>query len=420
MRFTTWFALETAWKVMMGLSLVLGWSARAETPLEPEPLAQGTLAERQQAAARRVLATGWGRSMVLSPSGDVWVWGTGSGATLGTWPEHKFGTGLPVRMPRMSGAVSLSTTTVNGHSLALLADGTVEAWGSNSYGQLGDGTVGGSRNTPAPVPGLSHVVAVAAGDKHSLALKRDGSVWAWGANHFSQLGDVTLNDSPLPVQVQGLQGVASIHAGDDVSVAVRTDGTVWTWGSDATLWDWDAEILPSPAAPAPGLSNVVKVSMVTAGLIALRSDGTARQWYLGGPDWPWAVFPHAPVENLTGAVDLVTGSNTLHILRADGTVWNFGGNSYGERGFPTEEPTSLELAQVPGLSGGVSLFSQGATVYALRADGTLMAWGRNHAGNLGNGVSPVQPRPARVLLPCKLKDLSTGEGVREQQCHAEP
>ena len=125
------------------------------------------------------------------------------------------------------------------------------------------------------------------------------------------------------------------------------------------------------------------------------------------------------VEALTGAVDLAASTNTLQVLHADGTVWNLGAYLYSEQGFPAEESGTLELRQVPGLSGVVSLFSQSSTVYALRADGTLLAWGSNSAGTIGNGVSPVHPRPVKVLLPCKLKDLSTGEGVREQQCHAE-
>jgi hypothetical protein len=159
------------------------------------------------------------------------------------------------------------------------------------------------------------------------------------------------------------------------------------------------------------------VSVYWSGITAVRTDGSVWQWYLGPPEW---LFPAWPLDGLSGAVDVVTSNYTTQILRADGTVWNIGLNLHGERGFPSDEPYSLELKQVPGLEGVVSLFSESSTVYALRADGTLMSWGSNRTGELGTGASPLHLRPDRVLLPCKLESLGTGEGAREQQCHAEP
>jgi hypothetical protein len=175
--------------------------------------------------------------------------------------------------------------------------------------------------------------------------------------------------------------------------------------------------MPRPPEPVEGLSEVVKVSVYWSGITAVRTDGSVWQWYLGPPEW---LFPAWPLDGLSGAVDVVTSNYTTQILRADGTVWNIGLNLHGERGFPSDEPYSLELKQVPELEGVVSLFSESSTVYALRADGTLMSWGANHYGTLGDGTSPVHLRPDRVLLPCKLESLGTGEGAREQQCHAEP
>ena len=89
------------------------------------------------------------------------------------------------------------------HTVALLGDGTVWAWGWNEFGQLGDGT-GTDRSTPVQVRGLADVTAVAAGGEHSIALRRDGTVWAWGCNDTGQLGDGTETDRALPVQAQGL------------------------------------------------------------------------------------------------------------------------------------------------------------------------------------------------------------------------
>jgi alpha-tubulin suppressor-like RCC1 family protein len=121
------------------------------------------------------------------------------------------------------------------NSLALKSDGTVWAWGTNGYGMLGDGSII-DRLLPVQVKDtagtgyLSGIVAIAAGDDQSLALKSDGTVWAWGQNTYGQLGDGTTINMLTPVRVVGINSVASVSAGNSFSVALKYDGTVWTWG----------------------------------------------------------------------------------------------------------------------------------------------------------------------------------------------
>jgi alpha-tubulin suppressor-like RCC1 family protein len=115
------------------------------------------------------------------------------------------------------------------HTLALKDDGTVWSWGTNTSGQLGDGTTT-MRAVPIQIASLANVVAVAAGAAHSLALKSDGTVWAWGKNSTGQLGDGTSTLRLSPIQVPNLTDVMAIAAGADHSVAMKSDGTVWTWG----------------------------------------------------------------------------------------------------------------------------------------------------------------------------------------------
>ena len=122
------------------------------------------------------------------------------------------------------------------HSLALKADGTVWAWGYNFYGQLGNDTNAG-KSTPNPTPqqvlGLPAIIAIAAGESHSLALAADGTVWGWGWNYYGQLGTGTnnLNNSPNPpTQISGLSNVTAISAGGYHSLAMTSNGTVWAWG----------------------------------------------------------------------------------------------------------------------------------------------------------------------------------------------
>jgi hypothetical protein len=99
------------------------------------------------------------------------------------------------------------------YSLALRNDGTVWAWGDNYEGQLGDGT-STDRSTPVQVTGLTDATAIAAGSWHSLAVRADGTVWAWGDNYFGQLGDGTVIERWTPVQVTSLCRVAAIEGGE--------------------------------------------------------------------------------------------------------------------------------------------------------------------------------------------------------------
>jgi len=119
--------------------------------------------------------------------------------------------------------------------LAIRNDGTVWGWGSNHAGQLGDGTTQ-QRATPVKVQfpqGVGPIVAVSGGGFHSLALDRDGRVWAWGANGYGQLGVGDKTDRPIPVQLSTMGQVTAVAAGFGHSLALKDDGSVWAWGMNS-------------------------------------------------------------------------------------------------------------------------------------------------------------------------------------------
>lgn len=135
-------------------------------------------------------------------------------------------------LPSVTYAASLQKADVGfGHTLVIRDDGTVRAWGQNAQGQLGNGT---TNKSSFPVASqIANVISVAAGHTHSVALLADGTVWVWGSNASGQLAQPNaISNSLIPIQVLQLSNVVSIVAGYNHTVALKNDGTVWTWGGN--------------------------------------------------------------------------------------------------------------------------------------------------------------------------------------------
>src|SRR5208282_4262780 len=165
-------------------------------------------------------------SMGSTTTGTVWAWGYNGYGELGNGTATESET--PVQASGLSGVTAIAAGSA--HSLAVHSGGTVWAWGDNGSGELGNGTTNDSA-TPVQVSGLSGVFAVAAGYYHSLAVQSGGAVWAWGDNINGQVGNgSTLSYISAPVEVSGLSGVIAVATGGYHSLALKYDGTVWAWG----------------------------------------------------------------------------------------------------------------------------------------------------------------------------------------------
>ena len=195
------------------------------------------------------ITAGYRHSLALCSDGTVAAWGYNFDGQLGNNGVSGMQSLVPVAVDTNSGVSALYGKTVVAiaagfaHSLALSSDGTVAAWGRNNYGQLGDNTTT-QRNAPVAVNAASGsalygktVVAIAPGAVHSLALCSDGTVAAWGWNTYGQLGDNTTTDRHIPVAVNTNSGsalygktVVAIAAGYYHSLALCSDGTVAAWG----------------------------------------------------------------------------------------------------------------------------------------------------------------------------------------------
>jgi alpha-tubulin suppressor-like RCC1 family protein len=282
------------------------------------------------------------------------------------------------------------------HTIYVKDDGSVWAWGNNSDGQIGDGSVT-SKNIPVQISGLSSITAVAAGFGHTLALKNDGTVWSWGNNSNGQLGDGSMASRNTPAQVSGLSSITAVAAGSGHTVALKNDGTVWTWGnnSNGQLGNGSSTSRNIPAQIS-GLSSVTAIAAGAGHTVVLKNDGTVWAWgnnsngQLGDGSATSSIIP-VQVKGLSGmSVGIVTaiaaGYDHTVVLKNDGTVWAWGNNATGQLGNGNITPSSTPI-QVNGLSGVTALSAGFGHTIALKSDGTVWTWGNNAKGQLGNGFT---------------------------------
>ena len=356
-----------------------------------------------------------------------------SDGTLRTWGDNEYGqlgdgTTVDSSVP-VSVSFIADVKFIGGgryHNTALKSDGTAWTWGRNNGGQLGDGTSGAgtNKNTPVQVCDtgqtagctqfLSGVVAISGGNVHSLALKSDGTVWAWGKNDKGQLGDEQscgANLCSTPVQVKGfggsgfLTGVVAIAAGDAHSVALKSDGTVWTWGRNAfgQLGDGTFTQRNTPVQVS-GLTDVSAIASRRDHTVALKSGGSVWTWgynlrgQLGdntttNSSTPVQVKGPGGAGFLINVISISAGVDFSVAFRNDDSVWTWGSNSFGQLGDGTATTQSNTPVQVKGIGGSgfltgvISLSARGYHTVVLKNDGKVWTWGRGENGQMGNGTN---------------------------------
>jgi alpha-tubulin suppressor-like RCC1 family protein len=303
------------------------------------------------------------------------------------------------------------------HSLALLADGSVVAWGADSHGQLGDNETN-MRSIPVPVEGLSGVKAISAGADHSLALLNNGTVMAWGDNESGQLGIGSgVEDVEVPVAVQGLSGVKAISAGAAHSLALLSNGTVMAWGENESGQLGDGQTTNSKVPVAvKGLSGVAAISAGGEFSLALLNNGSVEAWgsdqqgQLGnGTLEELASAVPVPVGTLAGVTAIAAGAKHALALLSNGTVMAWGEDNDGELGNDTVKPFEEKPVAVSGLSGATAISAGGQDSVALLSSGSLMTWGTDKSGNLGDGLSGgISDVPVPVIGLRKVASISAG------------
>jgi len=210
-------------------------------------------------------------SLALKNDGTVWVWGGNFRGLLGNGTSTITNSNIPIKVSGLTGITTIAAGFL--HFLALKSDGTVWTWGDDFGGQLGNGARTSTiSNIPVQVLGLTDIIAIAGGFWHSLALKKDGTVWAWGDNNYGQLGNGTYTRTNIPGQVSGLEGVIAIASGAWHSLALKKDGTVWAWGSnDEGQLGNGTNIDSNIPIQVPGLTRVTAIAGGRFHSLALQS-----------------------------------------------------------------------------------------------------------------------------------------------------
>jgi alpha-tubulin suppressor-like RCC1 family protein len=344
------------------------------------------------------IAVGSLHTCALTSAGAVKCWGSngfgqvGDGSTTDrAEPRAVVGLG--------SGVVAIAA---GGHSCALLVTGEVQCWGQNFLGQLGDGTRD-DRATPVLVTGLSSVTAIAAGINHTCAVTSMGAVKCWGSNDHGQLGDNT-QPGPFvptyrttPVDVVGLSsGVAQIAAGYQHTCAVTIGGSVKCWGGNSWGEVGDPADSSDHRVPfdAPGIG--LAVASVAAGNLrtcVITTSGAAKCW--GGSD---VVFqPPTDVPGLGPGVISIAAGNHMCAVTSSNAAKCWGTNQQAQLGDGTTVDRATPVG-VLGLSTTAARIDTGLRhTCAVTTAGNVMCWGENSFGQLGIGVlSNVEATPVFV------------------------
>ncbi|MCT4597260.1 MAG: hypothetical protein N4A50_05205 [Vallitalea sp.] len=278
------------------------------------------------------------------------------------------------------------------HTIALKKDGTVWAWGSNEWGQLGDGTQTDSL-VPVKVKGLTNIINISAGFQHNLAIKDDGTVWAWGSNEQGESGGESPYCRVFPAQIKGLTDIKMAVAARSCSIVVKNDGTAWAWGNNiyGLLGDGTTIDRLTPVQ-VKGLTDVKTIVADNYHSKALKNDGTVWAWgnndygQLGNGTTTGGLTP-VEVKGLTDVKTIDVGGSYCRVIKNDGTIWVWGANHKGQFGNGEVNLKNLTPIQITGLKDYKTIIASGSHSIALKNDGTVWAWGDNTHGQLGDGTN---------------------------------
>lgn len=369
------------------------------------------LPTRAGTATWRSVTAGAYFAMAIKTDGTLWAWGENDEGRLG----YPVSGNVNQSTPKLVGAASDKwTMAVAGwrRSAGIKEDKSLWTWGWNGYGQLGDGTKT-QRDAPVRVVSGSKWRAVALGFAHTLAIRDDGTLWAWGAQDDGRLGNNVnaTTQLTLPVQIGSANDWKSVAAGDRCSVAIKNDGSLWGWGQ-GTFGAAGATGQTTFLTPTRiGADNDwVKLSVNTykyaeiERIMAIRTIDLVNVLWGSGRNERGQLGNDSTTDTYTLKSMLPAPANDFVVLsgvyahtaaiKPDGSLWTWGWNDYGQLGSGNKiglhTPTRVAADK-----SFIDVAAGNHSTLAIGTDGSLWGWGYNSAGQLGNGsiaetLVPVQ------------------------------
>lgn len=399
---------STAFLAWLGLLVALA----ASTPLTARAqTASGTL------AAEAPVAAGKGVQVTALIAGAAHTCALFSDKTMRCWGDNQYGelgdnstvpSPRPVAVQGLPGAPTVTFTRAV-HNCSLMGDGTVECWGMNKYGQLGDGTLTNSDH-PLVVKQLTQSVRLlAVGGDHVCVTYQDDTTWCWGQNKYGELGDGQLTPgSRQAVEVKGLPSPpAQMIAGVWHTCAILKDSSTWCWGhnEEGELGNGTTGIgSPTPVRVKGLPATPTQLAAGNFHTCALEPDGSTWCWgegkygQLGNGSIQFSTTPK-PVTGLeSNPTHLVAGGYHTCATFADGTMWCWGQNNFGQLGNGTTTNETRPV-QVKGFRPNPTLVTGGGLHTCVAyADATIDCWGLNAVGQGGNGTNrPIVTQPTPVI-----------------------
>jgi alpha-tubulin suppressor-like RCC1 family protein len=343
-----------------------------------------------------------------SIGGQLWVWGANYFGTIGDNTNVKKSS--PVQTIA-GGSDWTQISGKENHNVGMKTDGTVWAWGNNDNGQLGDDTTVNKSSPVQTIVGGTNWSSVACGGNHTAAIKTDGTLWLWGQNNTGQLGDDTGGNKSSPVQtIVGGTNWSSVSCGRNHTAAIKKDGTLWLWGLnyDGRLGDDTTAGKSSPVQTIVGGTNWSSVSCGRSHTAAIKKDGTLWLWgggYSGVLGDDTTDSKSSPVQTIVGGTTwskVDGGYSVTAAIKTDGTLWLWGQNYDGNLG---DDTTVSKSSPVQTIAGGswTSVYCGGSTYdkfsAGIKADGTLWTWGHNsYFARVGDNTTIDRSSPVQTIV----------------------